>query len=89
MTIEEIRELIKVVNETGVAELELQRGENRVRIVRTPAGSLQHVVVPAVTAPVAAPPPPLEHSSSGAAAAVAGEREWQYQRLLALRTSVQ
>jgi len=73
MTIEEIRELIKVVNETGVAELELQRGENRVRIVRTPAGSLQHVVVPAVTAPVAAPPPPLEHSSSGAAAAAAPE----------------
>lgn len=32
MTIEEIRELIQLVSETGVAELEVQRGENRVRI---------------------------------------------------------
>ncbi len=37
MTIEEIRELIEVVTETGVAELEVQRGENRVRIVRAPS----------------------------------------------------
>ena len=39
MTIEEIKELIQVVNESGVAELEVQRGENRVRIRRTPARS--------------------------------------------------
>ena len=32
MTIEEIKELIQVVLETGIAELEVQRGENRVRI---------------------------------------------------------
>jgi acetyl-CoA carboxylase biotin carboxyl carrier protein len=55
MTIEEIRELIKLVIETGVAELELQRAENRVRIVRAPSSSVQHVVVPAVTAPVDPP----------------------------------
>ncbi len=68
MTIEEIRELIKVVAETGVAELELQRGENRVRIVRAPAGSVQHVVVPAVTGPHApAPLPAAEHSSGPSA----------------------
>jgi acetyl-CoA carboxylase biotin carboxyl carrier protein len=35
MTIEEIRELINIVNESGVAELEVQRGDNRVRIRRT------------------------------------------------------
>ena len=62
MTIEEIRELIKLVTETGVAELEVQRGENRVRIVRAPGGGIQHVVVPAVTVrlrllPSHAPPP--------------------------------
>lgn len=34
MTIDEIRELIQLVAETGVAELEVQRGENRVRIRR-------------------------------------------------------
>jgi len=32
MTLEEIRELIQLVSETGVAELEVQRGDNRVRI---------------------------------------------------------
>ena len=32
MDINEIRELIQLVKETGVAELEVQRGENRVRI---------------------------------------------------------
>ncbi len=35
MTIEEIRELIQLVTDTGVAELEVQRGENRVRIRRS------------------------------------------------------
>jgi acetyl-CoA carboxylase biotin carboxyl carrier protein len=70
MTIEEIRELIKVVTETGVAELELQRGENRVRIVRAPSGSAQHLVVPGVTAPISAQPAaPAEHLSNPPAAA--------------------
>jgi acetyl-CoA carboxylase biotin carboxyl carrier protein len=43
MTIEEIKELIRVVHETGIAELEVQRGENRVRI-RTGLG-VDHEVV--------------------------------------------
>ena len=34
MTVDEIRELIKLATETGVAELEVQRGEHRVRIRR-------------------------------------------------------
>jgi acetyl-CoA carboxylase biotin carboxyl carrier protein len=64
MTIEEIRELIKLANETGVAELEVQRGQNRVRIQRVPSGGMQHVVVPGVTAPA------VSHTSaSGAASA--------------------
>jgi len=47
MTIDEIKELIEVVRETGIAELELQRGENRVRIRSAgPAG--QEFVVPTV-----------------------------------------
>ena len=37
MTVEEIRELIQLASETGVAELEVQRGENRVRIRRATA----------------------------------------------------
>ena len=47
MTIDEIKELIRVVNETGIAELEVQRGENRVRIRRASAPA-QEVVMPAV-----------------------------------------
>src|SRR5271166_2579419 len=34
MTIEEIKELLQIFNESGVAELELQRGENRLRLRR-------------------------------------------------------
>ena len=34
MTVDEIRELIQLATETGIAELEVQRGEDRVRIRR-------------------------------------------------------
>jgi len=37
MTIDEIRELINLATETGIAELEVQRGDNRVRIRRATA----------------------------------------------------
>lgn len=55
MTIEEIRELIHVVCSTGVAELEVQRGENRVWIKRTAGLVSQEVHVP--QAPPANPAP--------------------------------
>ena len=45
MTTEEIKELIRVVNETGIAELEVQRGENRVRIKGAGSGK-KDVFVP-------------------------------------------
>ena len=45
MTVEEIRELIKLASETGIAELEVQRGENRVRIRRAGFASPQEIVV--------------------------------------------
>ncbi len=65
MTIEEIRELIALANESGVAELEVQRGENRVRIRRAGFASPQEFVIPSVlgVAPVAAPAaaPPAAH----------------------------
>jgi acetyl-CoA carboxylase biotin carboxyl carrier protein len=66
MTIEEIRELINIVNESGVAELEVQRGDNRVRIRRTQretrvgfAPIESHAPPPAPgVAPPATPPAP-------------------------------
>jgi acetyl-CoA carboxylase biotin carboxyl carrier protein len=59
MTIEEIKELLAIFNESGVAELELQRGENRLRIRR--AGMTTDYAVPAAAssapAPIASAPP--------------------------------
>ena len=73
MTLEEIRELIRLVSETGVAELEVQRGENRVRI-RQRTGSETNVLLPpssaaqsAGAAPVPENPPALPASTAEAA----------------------
>src|SRR4051794_4271380 len=61
MTIQEIKELIEVANESGIAELEVQRGENRVRIRRSIGGpQTQEIVFSAGSAaPHHAGPPPL------------------------------
>src|ERR1035441_8107771 len=56
MTIEEIRELIALASETGIAELEVQRGDNRVRIRRAGFAAPQEIVV-APHALTGAPPP--------------------------------
>jgi acetyl-CoA carboxylase biotin carboxyl carrier protein len=80
MTIEEIKEILQLFSESGVAELEVQRGENRVRVRR--AATVQEVVVPTgqqtILAPMGAPmiPPAIPVSppgtnSSGSAAAPA------------------
>jgi len=58
MNISEIKEMIQAVVDSGVAELEVQRGDNRVRIVR--GGSQQEIIVtgsaPAAPAPVSSVP---------------------------------
>jgi acetyl-CoA carboxylase biotin carboxyl carrier protein len=46
VTLDEIRELIQLVSDTGVAELEVQRGEHRVRIRRSFAREVQEIVIP-------------------------------------------
>ena len=51
MTIDEIKELIQVVRDTGIAELEVQRGENRVRI----KGTASPQEVPTYSVPAPAP----------------------------------
>ena len=68
MTNEEIKELLQIFNESGVGELELQRGRDRLRIRR--AGESQ----PMAVSPVAAPAPvqvavPDAAAASAAAAA--------------------
>ena len=55
MSNDEIRELIQLVVETGIAELELQRGEDRVRIRRA-IGTSQEILIPAGTAATSSAP---------------------------------
>ena len=70
--------MIQVVIESGVAELEVQRGENRVRIRRT-AATNSEVILPAAAAPVVAGTPvaapaavPAPVAGSGGVSAGAG-----------------
>jgi acetyl-CoA carboxylase biotin carboxyl carrier protein len=58
MSNEEIRDLVQLVIESGVAEIEVQRGENRVRIRRT-LGHRHEVTVPASMMSSPAPRPCL------------------------------
>src|SRR5476649_1458415 len=56
MTVDEIRELIHLASETGIAELEVQRGDNRVRIRRSSFTPTQEVAAgPPFNAPATAP----------------------------------
>ncbi|HLY19741.1 MAG TPA: acetyl-CoA carboxylase biotin carboxyl carrier protein [Bryobacteraceae bacterium] len=69
MTVEEIRELINLATETGIAELEVQRGENRVRISRTVAGHQEYVLAPATAQRAEAATPPAAAASASQPAA--------------------
>ena len=60
MTVDEIRELINLAAETGIAELEVQRGENRVRIRRAAFAAPQEFVVAPEAHPASPPPAPSE-----------------------------
>src|ERR1700680_3246886 len=80
MTIEEIKELLQVFLESGVAELELQRGDNRLRLKRSGISqefAFQTVAAPppAISVPVTSPPPSTVGSGSGAAPALAKAAE--------------
>jgi len=45
MSNDEIKELIQLVMDSGIAELELQRGDNRVRIRRS-MGTMHEITIP-------------------------------------------
>jgi acetyl-CoA carboxylase biotin carboxyl carrier protein len=70
MTLSEIRELIALLKETGVAELEVQRGDNRVRIRHDSAPQYmpQYTIAPSA----AAAPPPAASAAAPAAAPSSG-----------------
>jgi acetyl-CoA carboxylase biotin carboxyl carrier protein len=72
MSNDEIRELIQLVVESGIAELEVQRGEDRVRIRRTLEARAE-VVTPAAAA--SPPPPAAVETGQPAAAPVPNTKE--------------
>jgi acetyl-CoA carboxylase biotin carboxyl carrier protein len=74
VTVDEIRELINLASETGIAELEVQRGENRVRIRRATFPAPQEIVVAPgyATVPAAAPAVAAPIPAVSAPAPVAG-----------------
>jgi len=72
MTIQEIKELLELFHSSGVAEMEVQRGENRVRMKRAgidvqqmvPVAAAPAHVAPAHTALTPAPPAAAETNDS-------------------------
>jgi acetyl-CoA carboxylase biotin carboxyl carrier protein len=76
MTVDEIRELIALATESGIAELEVQRGDNRVRIRRASFTAPQEIVVaaPSYAAPAPAPSGPATPSAHPAIEAPKGEK---------------
>jgi acetyl-CoA carboxylase biotin carboxyl carrier protein len=70
MTIDEIKELLQIFNESGVGELEVQRGEDRLRIKR--AGTNKEYIVAPAPQPqpvsAAAPPPAITAAAAPARA---------------------
>ena len=66
MTVDEIRELINLATETAIDELEVQRGDNRVRIRRSVAGHQELVLAqPAAPPRAEAPPAPASPHAAG------------------------
>ncbi len=76
MTIDEIKELLQIFNESGVGEIEVQRGEDRLRIKRAGMNK-EYVVTPQPqNQPAApAPAPAFQQNTTGAAAAPARSPE--------------
>jgi acetyl-CoA carboxylase biotin carboxyl carrier protein len=73
MDIRKVKKLIELLDESGIAEIEITEGEESVRISRYPAG-----VPMQIAAPIAAAPPPVPVAASTVATSApesAGESE--------------
>ena len=68
MDLRKLKKLIDLVQESGIAELEITEGEEKVKIVKGGVVSVGPGPVPA-TAPASAPPRPSAAAAAGAAAA--------------------
>ena len=57
MDIRKIKKLIELLEESGIAEIEIKEGEEAVRISRMPTSGAVHMVPQVAHLPAAAPPP--------------------------------
>ena len=87
MTVEEIRVLIQLAHETGVAELEVQRGDNRVRIRRGSVTS-QEVLNAPPAAGVAAPAPTAAGEHQGVGGLALGKVESSDPNLILVKSPI-
>jgi acetyl-CoA carboxylase biotin carboxyl carrier protein len=71
MTIDEIKELLQIFNESGVGELEVQRGDSRLRIKRAPSHKEYVLAAQPQPPPVATYAAPAPQPGPAAAAAPA------------------
>jgi len=65
MDIRKVKKLIELLEESGIAEIEIKEGEESVRISRHPAGGTVHYAVPAPLAPPPAAASPAAPPASG------------------------
>jgi acetyl-CoA carboxylase biotin carboxyl carrier protein len=72
MTIDEIKELLEVFNASGVGELEVQRGEDRIRI-RKAGQTVEYAVAAAPAAPVQTIEAPAAGAATGTPEAPAAD----------------
>ena len=84
VNMEELRELITLMRDNGLAELELEREDFRVRLRRESTGESSHAVAPPVpvapvaapaSAPAAAPAPPSGPAHPGTQATTAASQD--------------
>jgi len=75
MDLRKLKKLIDLVQESGIAELEITEGEERVRIARTVPGNPQTVFSMPAMAPMGTMPPPAVVAAAPALAAPTGEAD--------------
>ena len=70
MTNQDIKELIQIFHESGVGEMEVQRGDNRLRLSRGPMH--QEILTPSSGTPAVSMPPPMPLGSAFSASVGSG-----------------
>jgi acetyl-CoA carboxylase biotin carboxyl carrier protein len=73
MDIRKIKKLIELLEESGIAEIEIKEGEEAVRISRMPTGSAAIHAMPTYAMPMAAPVAAPATAAASAPAAAAAE----------------